>query len=135
MAEMESSLRTYLIAQAGITAVFGASLTRIYVDRIDPRIEPVIYPFAILRTVDENPDYAHDGALPDNGIYQFDVYSDVKTTVNSGVTAIATELSALTGTVGSNTVGSSFISGKRGSYDPDGRVFMRSIDFIIGQNG
>ena len=108
MAEIESSLVTYLIAQAGIKSAFGSSLTRIYVDRIDPRVTTE-YPFAIIRTVFQTTPYAHDGALAVTTMVQIDTYSTSKTTVNSGATAIIAELSALTGTVGSNTVGSSFI--------------------------
>lgn len=134
MAELESNLRAHLIAQGGITAIFGSSNTRIYVDRIDPKIT-VTYPFAIIRTVAEAPDYAHDGALTDTGIYQIDVYSDSKTTVNSGTTAIRTELSGFTGALSSITVGASFIVNTRGEFDPDARVFRRSTDVQIAQNG
>lgn len=134
MAELESNLRAHLIAQGGITAIFGSSNTRIYVDRMDPKIT-VAYPFAIIRTVAEAPSYAHDGALPDTGIYQIDVYSDSKTTVNSGTTAIRTELSGFTGSLSSITVGASLIVNTRGGFDPDKRVFRRSTDVLIAQNG
>lgn len=134
MAELESNLRAYLIAQAGIKAVFGSTKTRIYVDRIDPKIT-VAYPFSIIRTVAEAPAYAHDGALPDTGIYQIDVYSDSKTTVNSGTTAIRDELTGFSGAMSNITVGSSFITNTRGEFDPDSRVFRRSTDVQIAQNG
>lgn len=135
MAELEESLRTYLCAQSGVTAIFGATADcRIFVDRSDPT-NPTLYPFAIIRTVQEAPDYAHDGALPDTGTYQIDVYSDSKTTVNSGTTAIRTELSGFSGAMNGITVGHSFIVNTRGGFDPDARIFRRSTDVEIGQNG
>ena len=134
MAELESNLRTFLIGKAGITAIFGSSDTRIYIDRIDPRITTV-YPFAIIRTVFEAPAYAHDGALPDTGMYQIDVYSKEKDEVNSGTTAIRDELTGFSGAMSGITAGHSFIMNTRGDYDPDGRVFRRSTDVEIGQNG
>ena len=134
MAELESSLRTFLVGKSGVTDIFGSSKTRIYIDRIDPKIT-VAYPFAIIRTVTEAPMYAHDGALPDTGVYQIDVYSDSKTTVNSGTTAIRAELSAFTGTMDQVTVGRSFIVNTRGDFDPDTRTFRRSTDVEISQSG
>jgi len=134
MAELLPSMRTYLIAKAGIKAVFGSTLVRIYIDRIDPKITTT-YPFAILRDIVGGPDYAHDGAMAETGSVQIDVYSTAQSTADSGRTAIQTELSALTGTMSSITVGSSFISNKRGDFDPVSRVFRRSMDVQIGQNG
>ena len=134
MAELLPNMRTYLIGKAGITTAFGASLTRIYVDRIDSKITTA-YPFAILRDIVGGPDYAHDGALVETGSVQIDVYSDAQSTADSGRLAIQTELSGLTGAMSNITVGHSFISNKRGDFDPDGRVFMRSMDVEIEQNG
>lgn len=135
MAELESSLRTFLCGKAGVTAIFGATaVCRIAVDRWDPRLDTV-YPYAIIRTVSEAPDYAHDGALPDTGVYQIDVYSDSKTTANSGTTAIRDELSGFSGTMDASTVGHSFVVNTRGDFDPASRVFRRSTDVEIGQNG
>lgn len=133
MADLEESLLSFLIALAGVKTVFGTP-ARIYVDRIDPKTTPE-YPFAIIRTVQEAPEYAHDGALKDRGIYQIDVYSTSKTTANSGTAAIRTELTGYSGTMGSVTAGSSFIINTRGGWDPDGRVFRRSTDVQIGQTG
>jgi hypothetical protein len=132
MAELLPNMRAYLIVQAGITAVFGVSDTRIYVDRIDVT---AVYPFAIIRDIDGGPDYAHDGALPDTGSVQVDVYSTAQATADSGRAAIETELSGFTGAMSSITVGSAFVSNKRGQHDPDAQVFMRSFDIEIGQNG
>lgn len=135
MAEIESSLRTYLCAQAGVTAIFGATaVCRIHVDRRDSKLTTA-YPYAIIRTVTEAPMNAHDGALPDTGTYQIDVYSDSKTTANSGTTAIRTELTGFSGTMSASTVGHSFIVNTRGDFDPDTRTFRRSTDVEIGQNG
>ena len=134
MAELLPSMRTYLIGKAGIKAVFGSTLVRLYVDRIDPRITTA-YPFAILRDINGGPDYAHDGAMPDTNFVQVDVYSDAQSTADSGRAAIEAELSAYKGAMGAITVGSSFISNKRGDFDPDSRTFRRSLDVEIGQNG
>lgn len=134
MADFEASLRAYLIAQAGIKTAFGSTKTRVYVDKIPERVTPS-YPFAIIRTVSEPTDYAHDGALKDRELMQIDVYSTSKTTANSGAAAIKTELSGLTGTMGSITVGSCFIVDARGQWEPEARVFMRSMDVQFGQNG
>lgn len=135
MAELESSFVTYLVGLAGVQTEFGSGSThRIYVDHKDERIDTV-YPFAIVRTVFENTPYAHDGGLPDSSLLQVDVYSDSKTTVNSGVTALRTALSGFSGTMSSVTVGSVFVSNVRGSFDPEARVFVRSVDFQIAQDG
>ena len=135
MAEIESSIRTFLCGKSGVTNIFGATaVCRVYVDRVDPKITR-IYPYAIIRTVTEAPMYAHDGALPDTGVYQIDVYSDSKTTVNTGTTAIRAELTGFSGTMDQVTVGRSFIVNTRGDFDPDTRTFRRSTDVEISQSG
>ena len=134
MADLEASLRTYLIAQAGIKTAFGSSNTRIYIDRIDPKITAV-YPFAILRTAAEAPDYVMSGETKDRALIQIDVYSTSKTTVNSGAYAIRTVLSGYKGTAGSVSIGSCFVNATRGGYDPDAKIFRRSVDYAIGLNG
>ena len=135
MAKLESNLRTFLCSKSGVTTIFGATaVCRIYVDRQDPKITTA-YPFAIIRTVTESPDYAHDGAMPDSSVVQIDVYSNSKTTVNSGTTAIRAELSGYRGAMSGITCGSSFIINTRGDYDPDAKLYRRSTDVEIGQNG
>ena len=131
MAETTSNLRTYLLSVGAVSAIFG---TAIYVDRKDPRITTT-YPFAIIRTATEKPDYAHDGALPPSGLYQIDVYSTSITTAESGKAAIRTAVSGYKGAMSNITVGSSFITDERGDYDPEEKVFRRSLDVAIGQNG
>ena len=134
MADLLPNMRTYLISKAGIQTAFGSTLTRVYVDRIDEKITTT-YPFAILRDVSGGPEYAHDGDMPGVGFVQVDVYSDAQSTADSGRAAIEAEMSAYKGAMSSVTVGSSFITNKRGNYDPDSRTFRRSMDIEIGQNG
>ena len=134
MAETLPLLRTYLISKAGIKAAFGSTLTRIYADRIDAKIV-VSYPFAIIRDISGGPDYAHDGAMPGVSFVQDDDYSDAQGTADSGRAAIEAEMSAYKGAMGAITVGSCFVTNKRGNFDPDSRVFSRSLDLEIGQNG
>lgn len=134
MADFESSLRTYLIGLAAIKTAFGSTNTRIYIDRIDESITPS-YPFAIIRTVSEAMQYAHDGELKDDELIQIDVYSTSKSTANSGAAAIKTALSGYSGTMGSVTAGSSFVVSVRGQYVPENRTFYRSMDVQIGLNG
>lgn len=134
MADFESSLRTFLAAQAGVQSSFGASNTRLYIDRKDEAITTV-YPYAIIRTVTDAPDYAHDGDLPDRALFQIDVYSDAKSTANSGAAALKTVLSGYSGAMGSITAGSSFVENVRGGYNPETRLFYRSVDVRISQNG
>jgi hypothetical protein len=135
MAELESSLVTYLIGLAGVQAEFGSGSThRLYVDHKDERITTV-YPFAIIRTVFENSRYAHDGTLPDDSLIQVDVFSDSKTTANSAVTALRTALSGFSGTMDASTVGSIFVRNVRGTFDPESQLFVRSVDFQIAQDG
>jgi len=134
MADFEGSLRAYLISVTAVKTAFGSTNTRIYIDRIDPSIT-VAYPFAIIRTVSEVMDYALDGELKERALFQIDVYSTSKTTVNSGAAALKTALSGYKGTFGSVTAGSSFVVNVRGEYDPDAQVFRRSTDVQIGLNG
>jgi len=131
MAELESNLRTFLLSKSGVNDEIS---TRLYVDRKDSRIVTA-YPYAIIRTVQEAPGYAHDGALPDSGLYQIDVYSDSKTTVNSATTAIRAELTGFSGALSGVTAGAVFVTDTRGGFDPDVRVFRRSTDYQIRQNG
>jgi len=133
MADFESSLRTYLIAQAGVKAVFGSSNTRIYIDKIDESITPT-YPFAIIRTVAEPTDYAHDGALADRELMQIDTYSTSKTTASSGAAAIKAALSGYSGSMGTIKVGSAFVIDTRGQWVPENRTFLRSMDVQFAQN-
>jgi len=131
MAELEANLLTFMFSLSDITDIFS---TRIYVDRKDEAITTV-YPYAILRTVTEAPGYAHDGDIPDTSLIQIDVYSDDKSEVNDGVTAIEDNLGGYTGTVGYLSVGRIFVTNVRGAYDPDVRVFRRSIDMQVSQIG
>ena len=41
MAELLPTMRTYLIAKAGVKTAFGSTLTRIYADRVDAKIVSV----------------------------------------------------------------------------------------------
>lgn len=134
MADSETSLLSFLISKTSVKAAFGSSNTRIYVDRKDEAITTA-YPYAIIRTVTEAPEYAHDGNLPDVTLFQIDIYSDAKSTANSGAAAIRAELDGYKGTLGSITAGSSFIQNVRGGFDPDSRTFYRSTDILISQNG
>ena len=136
MAEVETDIRTLLMTKAGVTSIFGASPnTRIHTDHKEFSLVEDNYPYAIIRTVTEAPDYVHDGALPVTGLYQIDIYSDVLSTAKSGFAAIKTEMSALTGTMGTSTVGHSFVTDIRGGFDPDVKIFRRSVDVEIGLNG
>jgi hypothetical protein len=131
MADVASNLRTYLVGKSGVTNILS---TRIYVDHVHEDIT-IEYPYAIIRTVDEVPDYAHDGALLPTGLYQIDVYSDSKTTAVTGATAIQTELSGTRGTVSGITAGHIFATRMADDYDTDIRIFRRSTDYEVGQNG
>lgn len=134
MADSESNLLAYLIAQTGVKSSFGSSNTRIYIDRVDPSIT-VSYPFAVIRTVKEVMDYAHDGDLKDRTLFQIDVYSTAKSTANSGADALKAALSGYRGAMSSMTAGSSFVVNVRGGFDPASQMFYRSLDVQIGQNG
>jgi len=134
MADLEANLLTYLKTVGGVTAIYGASPTRIYIDRIDKRIT-VAYPYAIIRTVTEAPDYAHDGALPDRTLVQIDTYSDSKTTASAGPAALVTALSGYAGAMGTMSDVNSYIEDTRGGWFPEARVFRRSLDVAINQNG
>ena len=129
MAEVDSNLRTFLLAQASVTAIFS---TRIYVDKISVK---AVYPYAIIKTVTESPGYAHDGALPDTSLMQIDVRSTAKSTASSGAAAIKAVLSGYSGAISGITAGSVFITNSIPRYDPDERVFIRTIDALISQNG
>ena len=131
MAEVTSNLRTYLLSVGAVSTIFG---TRIYVDHKSEQITTA-YPFAIIRTVAEAPDYTLAGALPFRTLIQIDVYSDSPTTADTGKAAITAAMSGKKGTVSGLTVGSSFITDQRGDFDPEGQIFRRSIDIQIGQNG
>lgn len=131
MAELEANLLTFMLSLSDITDVFSS---RIYVDRKDASI-PTVYPYAIIRTVTEAPGYAHDGDLPDNTLIQIDAYSDDKSEVNAGVTAIEDNLGGYHGSVGYLSVGSIFVTDVRGGFEPDAQHFRRSIDMQISQIG
>jgi hypothetical protein len=132
MADAEANLRTYLLTKTGVTSAFGASNTRIYIDRIEV---PAVYPYAIIRTVTEATDYSLTAALKDRTLFQIDVYSNVKSTCNSGADAIKTALSGYSGAMGTMTAGRAFFINTRGGYEPDAQLFRRSMDVEITQDG
>ena len=131
MAEVTTNLRTYLLSKTAVSTIFG---TRIYVDHKSEKITTA-YPFAIIRTVAEAPDYMMSGALPDRSLIQIDIYSNSPTTADTGKAAIVTTLSGYRGAMSGITVGSCFITDKRGDFEPEGQIFRRSIDIQISQNG
>ena len=131
MAEVTSNLRTYLLSVSAVSTIFG---TRIYVDHKSEKITTA-YPFAIIRTVAEAPDYTLSGALPMRSLIQIDVYSNSPTTADTGKSAIGAAVTAYKGAMSGITVGSSFITDQRGDFDPEGQIYRHSIDIQIGQNG
>jgi len=131
VAEVTSNLRTFLLSKSGVSNLFS---TRLYVDHKSEKITTA-YPFGIIRTVAEAPDYTLGGALPNRTLIQIDVYSNSPTTADTGKAAIIAELSAYKGAASGITVGSSFIVDNRGDFEPEGQIFRRSIDIQIGQNG
>ena len=132
MADAEANLITYLLTKSGVTSVFGASNTRIYIDRIEVT---AAYPYAIIRTVTEVTDYSLTAALKDRTLFQIDVYSTTKSTCNSGADAIKTALSGYSGTMGTMTAGHAFFVNTRGAFEPDAKLFRRSMDVEITQDG
>ena len=132
MADAEANLRTYLLTVAGVTTAFVSSNTRIYIDRIEVT---AVYPYAIIRTVTEATDYSLTAALKDRTLFQIDVYSNVKSTANSGADAIKAALSGYSGAMGTMTAGHCFFTNTRGAYDPDAQLFRRSMDVEITQDG
>jgi len=131
LAEIEPNLRTYFLAQSSVTDLIS---TRLYVDRIDPSIEPT-YPLAIMQTIIENTDYAHDGELMPRALIQVDVFSDDKSESVTTATTMRDEVSGYSGAIGSLSNVTIFVSNIRGGWDTGTQRFRRMFDVDVRVNG
>jgi hypothetical protein len=97
MAEITSNLRTFLLADSGISTAFG---TRIYVGKA---IDGPSYPFAIIRKVVPSPAYSHDGRWGNDDLIQIDVYDSDLSSCVAGAGLIEADLNGYVGAMGSIT--------------------------------
>jgi hypothetical protein len=126
MAEITSNLRTFLLADSGISTAFG---TRIYVTKAP---DTQIYPFAIIRKVAPTANYMYDGRWGNDDLVQIDVYDEDLSSCVTNAQLIEAELDGYAGAMGSITNTASWITqAPTEEWSPDARHFRSRIDINV----
>lgn len=130
MSDIPSSLRTYLLTDSDVSTAFS---TRIYVN-VAP--DGASYPFAIIRTVSENPVYSQDGDTnTGESIVQIDTYDDAIGDCITNAALIRAAVTGHRGTMGDYTAGGIFIRDWREEWAPDVRHYRVMNQFDLKYQG
>jgi hypothetical protein len=126
MAEITSSLRTFLREDSAISTAFGQRIYVIYAP------DTQTYPFAIIRTVTDQPVYVQpDIEALREAIIQIDTYDDDLAGCVTNSNLIREKLSGYSGVIGDVEVGLCFVREDRREWAPDARHFRSLIQYEI----
>lgn len=123
---IESSLRTFLLAQAGVAAIVG---TRVY-----PMVMPqgAAVPCIVYQRVNDNP--VHDcggrGTIG-NFLIQLDAYADTFKGARDLGEAVRVCLDCYRGTAGTHSIAAVRQGGGRDFYEDDTQRYRFSVDYSI----
>lgn len=125
MSDIPSSVRAYLKTVSAVSTAFGE---RIFVLKVP---DGATYPFAVIRTVADSPNYTQDGESTRNTIIQIDVYDDSISDAYINVDKIRAALTGYSGTMGSHTVGAIFVREGQDQWMSDARHFKVFNQYVI----
>jgi hypothetical protein len=126
MAELTSSLRTFLLEEAAISTAFGQRIHEVFAP------DTQTYPFAIIRTVTDQPVYVQPNieALRE-AIIQIDTYDDDLAGCVTNSNLIRAKLTGYKGVIGDIEVGLCFVRENRREWAPEARHFRSLIQYEI----
>lgn len=125
MDNLVTNIRTFLLESSAIETVFAH---RIYVVKAE---DTTTYPFAILRTVTDQPAYTQDGEALREAVIQIDTYHDELVDAVTNAALIRARLTGYRGKVGTIEIGNVFVSDWREDWAPDARHFRVLNRFTI----
>jgi hypothetical protein len=125
MAELTSSLRTFLLEEAVISTAFGQ---RIFVVKAP---DTMTYPFAIIRIVTDQPMYTQSIESLRETIIQIDTYDESLAGCITNANMIRAKLSGYKGVIGDIEVGAVFVRDGRSEWAADARHFRMFNQFDI----
>lgn len=124
---LESDMRTYLLAQAGIAALVG--------DRVTPfgkRLQGDALPAITYQLVGGPPThYSHNGASDYEASYQFDCWTDDGDEAIALATELQTALDGYRGTWGVHRIGSVFLTTELDDYEAKTGLYRRLLQADI----
>ena len=124
-----TNLRTFLLEAPAIASAFGNNVFAVYNPKLDN--ETATYPFAILKTVTDQPMYTQDGEALREAVIQIDTYHDKLADAVTNAALIRARLSGHKGKVGTIEIGSVFVSDWREDWAPEARHFRVLNRFSI----
>ena len=125
MADITSSMRTFLLEDDGISSAFGE---RIYVLKA-PDTET--YPFAIIRVVTDQPAYTQDGETLRQTILHIDTYDSELSGCIDNAKLIRAKLTGYKGLMDDIEVGAIFVRDGTQEWSPDARSFRMFNQYDI----
>jgi len=125
MADITSSLRTFLLQDASILSAY---VQRIYVIKA-PDTET--YPFAIIRVVTDQSAYTQDGEALRQTIVHIDTYDSELSDCITNAKLIREKLNGYRGLMGDIEVGAIFVREGTQEWSPDVRRFRMFNQFDI----
>lgn len=125
MADLESSLRSFVLQSGAVSSSIGA---RFHWDNI-PDNES--YPCVRAVTVTHPLNRTHNGTHGGRSLVQLDVYSDAKGTCNAAAETIRLATDNYKGAMGDYAVTMQVKNAGRGSFEPDSRLFRRLMEIEI----
>jgi hypothetical protein len=125
MAEITANLRTFLLADSGISTAFG---TRIYVVYAP---DTQTYPFAIIRLVTDQAAYMQTAEALREAVVQIDIYDDDLAGCITNANLLRAKLTGYRGAIGDMTVGAVFVRENRREWSPEARHFRALQQYDI----
>jgi len=126
MAEIKTNLRTFLVAQTAVTAIFS---TRIYVDHIPPG---AALPHARITSIVEPHAYTMDNKPTRRALLQIDIFDDSVVDCITARDAIKDALSGYSGAIGDINAGFVFVNDVRPQWNTDTDKPREILEVRIG---
>jgi hypothetical protein len=125
MADLESTIRTFVLARPTVTPLFA---DRFHWNRLP---DLPTYPAIRAVTITDVPAYHMQGSTSGKTMVQLDVIDDDKVTGNTAAETLKQALSGYRGTMGAYTV-RIFVKNVPSFWEPDPRYFRRVIEMEVG---
>lgn len=125
MAEITSSLRTFLLEDNVISGAFGQRIHEAFAP------DTQTYPFAIIRIVTDQPSYVQSTEALRETIVQIDIYDDDIAGCITNSNYIRAKLTGYKGLMGDIEVGAIFVRESRRDWAPEARHFRALHQYEI----
>ena len=124
-----SNLRTFLLESSAIETAFAGGIYVVHNPKLDS--ETATYPFAVIKTVTDQPMYHMQGEALREAVIQIDTYDQTLAGAVTNAALIRARLTGKLGKVGAIEVGSIFVNDWREDWAPEARHFRVLNRFSI----